>query len=522
MLLVNDFLSRSVNRFPDKEALICPEGRNSYKDLSMRVNSFSSLLLSLGVNKSDRVIIFLENSLESVVSMFGTLKAGCIFVVINPQVRSKKLEFIINDCGATVLVTNRNHLDKIREILGSCFSLKSIILTDSNVDGRLTYSNRTILLSPFNSAEVLANNMGGIQCKSDVDLASIIYTSGSTGFPKGVVMSHRNMCFVADSIIEYLENTVDDIIFSVLPLSFDYGLYQVLMAFRFGGTVVLEKSFGFPHHVLKRLKDENVTGLPIVPTIANILLRMKDLKKYELNCLRYITNTAQKLPRKTIFGLIDAFPNVRIYSMYGLTECKRVSFLPPEKLKSKPESVGKAIPNTEAFIVDKNGNRIDNAGVVGELVVRGPNIMVGYWNNQEETDKVIKPGKYPGDRWLFTGDLFKMDDDGDLYFIGRKDDIIKTAGEKVSPREVENVLYEIDDVVEAAVVGVPDELLGEAIRAVVALKTGSSLTDKDIIHFCSDNLESFMVPKYVEIRQELPKTSTGKISKKDLVDRIEL
>ena len=522
MLLVNDFLSNCVDRFPDKEALICPEGRFTYKELGEKVKSLSSLLFSLNVEKSDRVIIFLENSLESVVSIFGILDAGCIFVVINPQVRSKKLEFIINDCKASVLITDNNHLDQIRDILGNCFSLKSIILTDSNIDGRLTFTERTILLSPFYTPEILNESMDGVQCESDADLASIIYTSGSTGFPKGVMMSHKNMCSAADSIIKYLENTSDDIIFSVLPLSFDYGLYQVLMSFRFGGTVFLEKSFGFPHYILKKIKDEKVSGLPIVPTIANILLRMKDLKKYKLNSLRYITNTAQRLPKKTIFGLLEAFPDVSIYSMYGLTECKRVTYLPPGKLRLKPDSVGKAMPNTEAFIVDENGNKINRADVVGELVVKGPNVMVGYWNNQDETGKVIKPGEYPGDRWLFTGDLFKMDDDGDLYFVGRKDDIIKTAGEKVSPKEVENVLYELEDVMEAAVVGVPDDLLGEAIKAFVTLKNGSILKDKDIIKFCTLNLESFMVPKYVEIRKELPKTSTGKISKKNLVEKIDL
>ena len=517
-MIVNQFLSRSVDRYPDKEALICPEGRYSYREIGRKVAEFSDLLLHMNVNKSDRVLIFLENSLESVVSIFGILEAGGVFVVVNSQIKSKKMEYIINDCGTKILITDRNHLEQIRDVLGNCPSLENVIVTDADMEERITVNSRSIMLTPFCKSGKFSVSNHRISEIVDVDLASIIYTSGSTGFPKGVVLTHRNMVSAANSIIEYLENTSDDIIFNVLPLSFDYGLYQVLMAFKFGGTVVLEKSFIFPHHVLNRMKEEKATGFPIVPTIANILLRLKDLKKYELSSLRYITNTAQKLPRKTIFGLMDALPHVRIFSMYGLTECKRASYLTPEKLRAKPESVGQAMPNTEAFIVDANGNRITKAGVVGELVVRGSNVMVGYWNNPEDTKKVIKPGAYPGDRWLYTGDLFEMDEEGDLFFVGREDDMIKTVGEKVSPKEIENVLYDIEDVHEAAVVGVPDEIVGQAIKAVVALRKGSELDEKSIILHCSKHLEKFMVPKYVEIRERLPKTSTGKIYKKDLMN----
>ncbi len=516
-MLVNHFLSRSVDLYPDKEALICPEGRYLYQEIGDKVKVFSNLLLNMNVNKSDRVMIFLENSLESVVSVFGILEVGGVFVVINPQMKSKKMEYIIKDCGTKILITDRKHLEKIRDVLGNCTSLENILLTNAEDEEVISVDMGKIRVTPFSDAKRLPKGATQNPNIVDLDLASIIYTSGSTGFPKGVTLSHQNMSSAADSIITYLENTSDDIIFNVLPLSFDYGLYQVLMAFKFGGTVVLEKSFVFPHHVLQRIKEEKATGFPIVPTIANILLRLKDLKKYDLSTLRYITNTAQKLPKKTIFGLMEAFPYVRIFSMYGLTECKRVSYLLPEKLKAKPESVGKAMPNTEAFIVDAKGTKITKAGVVGELVVRGPNIMVGYWNNPQDTKKIIKPGTHPDDRWLYTGDLFTMDDDGDLFFFGRKDDMIKTAGEKVSPKEIENVLYDIEDVYEAAVIGVPDDMLGQAIKAVVALRKGSKLTEKEITLHCSKHLENFMVPKYVEIRQELPKTSTGKISKKELI-----
>jgi len=515
-MLVNQFLTQSIEKYPDKEALICSGWRYSYKDIGEKVKDFTNILLTKELEKSDRVVIYLENSLESVVAIFSILEAGGVFVVVNPQMKSKKMSYIINDSGAKILITDKVHLNQIDDVMGECKFLQDVFLVD--YEDSLNVKNKTINLNPFNSVKDIIDKRNQVLNIVDEDLASIIYTSGSTGFPKGVTLTHLNMSSAADSIINYLENNSDDIIFNVLPLSFDYGLYQVLMAFKFGGTIVLEKSFIFPHHVLQRIKEENATGFPIVPAIANILLRLKDLSKYELPSLRYITNTAQKLPKKTIFSLIDAFPNVKIYSMYGLTECKRVSYLPPEKLKEKPDSVGQSMPNTEAFLVDDRGKRITKPNVIGELVVRGPNIMVGYWNKPEETAKVIKTGDDSKDRLLYSGDLFSMDSDGDLYFQGRKDDMIKTAGEKVSPKEIENVLYELDDIQEAAVFGVQDDILGQAIKAVVALRKDSTLTDKEIIGHCLKHLENFMVPKFVEIRGELPKTTTGKISKKELID----
>jgi acyl-CoA synthetase (AMP-forming)/AMP-acid ligase II len=350
----------------------------------------------------------------------------------------------------------------------------------------------------------------------DIDLACLIYTSGSSGIPKGVMCTHQNVVSAASSIIEYLENTPDDIILNVLPLSFDYGLYQVLMTFKFGGTLVLEKSFLYPYAILDLLIKENTTGFPIVPTMVAILLRLKDLDRFDFSCLRYITNTAQALPPQYIIKLQQTFPAAKIYSMYGLTECKRVSYLPPDELDKRPTSVGKAMPNTEVYLVDKNGEKITKAEQVGELVVRGANVMKGYWNLSEETEKAYRPGSIPGEKVLFTGDLFKMDEEGFLYFISRVDDMIKTGGERVSPKEIENVLYKIDDITEVAVIGVDDDILGQVVKAFVVLKEKSNLTKEDIIKYSSKHLESFMVPKYIEICNKLPKSSHGKIAKKEL------
>jgi acyl-CoA synthetase (AMP-forming)/AMP-acid ligase II len=349
----------------------------------------------------------------------------------------------------------------------------------------------------------------------DLDLATIIYTSGSTGEPKGVMSAHYNVVAAATSIATYLENVEDDIILSALPLSFDYGLYQILMGFRFGGTVVLEKSFVYPYKVLEQLIQEKATGFPIVPTMLALLLQMEDVGKFDFSSLRYISNTAAALPVAHIKKLRALFPHVDIYSMYGLTECKRVSYLPPKDIDRRPGSVGIPMPNEEVFIVDKNGEEL-GPGEIGELVVRGSNVMQGYWNAPAETARRFRPGKYRGEAMLYTGDLFKKDEDGFLYFVARKDDMIKTKGERVSPKEIENTLCELEGVAEAAVIGVPDDIFGQAVKAFIVTKNNIEITEKTVMNHCLKNLEPFMVPKYLEFWDSLPKSPSGKIDKKQL------
>jgi acyl-CoA synthetase (AMP-forming)/AMP-acid ligase II len=262
---------------------------------------------------------------------------------------------------------------------------------------------------------------------------------------------------------------------------------------------------------------EKVTGFPIVPTMSAILTQMEDIRKKSFPHLRYITNTAAALPISHIQKLRELFPATALYSMYGLTECKRVSYLPPDQLDKRPGSVGMGMPGTEAFVVGEDGRRV-GPGVTGELVVRGRNIMLGYWEMPEETARKLRPGERPGELVLYTGDLFRADDEGYLYFVGRKDDIIKSRGEKVSPREIENVLYSMEEVAEAAVVGVPDPVLGEAVKAFVVKRAGFQITEKDVRSFCSKRLEDYMVPKLIEFAPELPKSDNGKIKKTFLTD----
>lgn len=515
-MLVQKFLENSASRLPDKEALICGDQRFTYRQINKSAVQLADALVKMGVKRQDRILIFLDNSAESVISLFGVLKADAIFVMLNPTMKAKKLNYIIKDSGARAVITHTNKARVINEALSDVTELKHIIwLGKSN---NIPETKQSLIAyhsweEVFAASEVPAFRY--ITKNIDIDLATIIYTSGSTGDPKGVMSAHYNIVSAARSITQYLENVEEEIIINALPLSFDYGMYQILMAFLFGGTVVLERSFTYPYKIIERMVQERVTGFPIVPTMVAIFLQMDDLTKFDLSSLRYITNTAAALPVSYIRRLKELFSHVQIYSMYGLTECKRVSYLPPSELDRRPDSVGIAMPNEEVFIVDENGNEV-GPGVVGELVIRGSNVMQGYWNAPEETKASYRPGRYTGETLLYSGDLFRKDEEAFLYFIARKDDLIKIKGERVSPKEIENMLCEIEGVIEAAVIGVPDEIFGQAIKAFIVKNNNRQLTEKAILKFCQRNLEPFMLPKYIEFRESLPKSTSGKIDKKYL------
>jgi len=508
-MLVHNFLEDSAGRFPGKTAVVAKGRRYSYGEIEGQSGRLALALRARGIGRGDRVAVLMDNSVECVISIFGILKADAVFLILSPSLKFAKLAYILNHCGAKALICDEEKAPRIRGLQRGVPGLDFLIAA-----GGAEIFAETVHPNSFSWEQAAAAGRGGGALRAnsiDLDLASIIYTSGSTADPKGVMLTHRNMISAADSIIKYLENSPDDIVLNVLPLSFDYGLYQVLMCFRFGGTVVLEKSFAYPYEVMKLVEREKVTGFPGVPTMFAILLRM-DLSRFRLESLRYITNTAAHLPVEHIARLRASFPGARIFSMYGLTECKRALYLPPEELDRKPGSVGRAIPNEEVWIVNAQGEKA-GPGVVGELVVRGSNVMKGYWRDEAATDAALRPGKLPGEKVLYTGDLFRMDEEGFLYFVGRKDDQIKTRGERVSPKEVESVLYKMEGISEAAVVPVPDAILGNAIKAFATVEKGSMLHKRAVILHCRRHLEDFAVPRCIEFRENLPKNPSGKIDR---------
>jgi len=510
MRLLHNLLERTAQRAPDKIALVVAGQRFTYAQIDSEASRLARGLRARGVARGDRVAIFADNGVEVVVSIFAALKAGAVFMPVNSLTKGDKLAYLLNDSRAACLVTTQALREIWERALANNESVRACVVSG------LPAHDGNERLSSYEA--VLADDSQELKSSStiDQDLASIIYTSGSTGEPKGVMLTHLNMVSAAQSVNGYLGMTGEDVILCALPLAFDYGLYQVLMGFMVGATVVLERSFAFPVKILQTAASEAVTVFPGVPTMFSMIMGLGNLAQFDLSRLRMITNTAAALSERHIRELRELFPQATLFSMYGLTECKRVTYLPPQQLDIRPTSVGRGMPNEEVWLVDEQSRRLPN-GSTGELVIRGSNLMRGYWEKPEQTARRLKPGPYPGEMVLYSGDIFRTDEEGYLYFVARKDDIIKSRGEKVSPKEVGKVLEALDGVQDAAVVGVPDEVLGEAIKAFVVLRPGCRHSEKDVLRHCQGRLESFMVPKHVAIVGELPKTDTGKIKKIGLV-----
>jgi long-chain acyl-CoA synthetase len=481
---VEALLETAAHYTPDKTALVSGEIRISYRQLDEQANRLAHALIAAGIEPGERVVICRGNSIETVAAIFAVLKAGAIFVVINPQSRADRVAERLADCAAAALFAEAplSRLGNTRWF--TAFDAPAYPSTPPRVPG------------------------------TEQDLAALVYTSGSTGESKGVMLTHRNLLSAADAICEYLELTADDVILSVLPLAFTYGLGQITTAFRSGATVVLEPSSMYPRAMLDTMARECVTGLPLVPTMASLILQ-QDLTNVSFPHLRYITNAAAALSNVKVRQLQKAFPHAKLYSMYGQTECQRVSYLPPDQLDARPASVGIAIPGTRVWIVDAEGNRVA-PGSIGELVVSGPHVMRGYWNQPDQTARVLCCDDVTGIGELHTGDLFRMDSDGFLYFVDRLDDMIKTRGEKVAPRHIEEVIARLPAVAEVSVYGVPDELLGEAVAASIALVPGTRLSRARIQRHCLEHLESFMVPRQIDIREALPTGANGKVNRRAL------
>ncbi|WP_338440216.1 AMP-binding protein [uncultured Aquabacterium sp.] len=523
-MLLHDFFVHSAAQSPDHIALVSDGQRHSFGELLQRSQQLASALQGIGLQRGDRVALFLDNRVEMAVAVWAVLQAGGAFMPINPLTKADKLAYMLNDARARVLITQ----DNLRGVWHAALAQNTSVDVawvcglqgaGGHDDGSSTGRERALpAFMPDASTRMAHVGVidGGL---IDQDLAAIIYTSGSTGDPKGVMLSHLNMVSACTSVSTYLGLRADDTVLCALPLAFDYGLYQLLMCARVGATLVLERSFTFPVKVLEVMVRERVTVFPGVPTMFAMLMNLQTLPSFALGHLRMITNTAAALSEAHIQRLRALFPQATLFSMYGLTECKRVTYLPPEHLDIRPTSVGRGMPNEEVWLVDEAGQRLPH-GSTGELVVRGSNVMLGYWDKPEATAQRLRPGPVIGGQTgapvLHTGDLFRTDSEGYLYFVARKDDIIKSRGEKVSPKEVENALYAIEGVFEAAVIGVPDDLLGQAVKAFVVCQPGVTLTEREVIRQCLSRLESFMAPKHVEFVDALPKTDTGKIKKTGL------
>jgi acyl-CoA ligase (AMP-forming) (exosortase A-associated) len=513
--LIHHMLQTNAERFPDKEALVDKAVRLTFADANRQVTAIANGLREAGIGRGDRVGIYLDTSVCLSLAIFAVSRAGAVFVPINGLLFPQQVAHIARDCQMTGLISTGAKLASLNAILAEVPSLRCLVATDD--------ANNEIAGPVHSIREFLDARVPGQWRDWGIgkDLAAILYTSGSTGKPKGVMLSHEQVMAGSSIVSDYLGITSDERIVGVLPLSFDAGLNQLMTAMQQGGTYV-PMTFTFAREIVRTLRSERITGMAGVPTLWSLMSQSSSsLDKTPLPELRYITNTGGRMPLTVLKSLRETLANTRIFLMYGLTEAFRSTYLPPEELDRRPESMGKAIPNTEILVVNEQGQPC-KPGEVGELVHRGPTVSMGYWGQPEVTARVLRPHPFAAaelgdtERVCYSGDLVRMDEDGFLYFVGRRDNMIKSSGFRISPTEVEEVLFQSGLVSGAAVIGIPDGSLGHWIKAFVTPRDGESVDAQTLLAFCAERMPRYMVPKEVQVLTALPKTSSGKIDYPEL------
>ncbi len=486
----------------------------SYAILAAQVEDVACHYLELGLARGERVAVYLEKRLETVAALFGAAAAGGVFVPINPLLKQAQVLHILSDCSARLLVTSPERLAMLAGRLDECPSLRAVIV----VGQPPAEAGTRIAISPWEARPAPGAHMP--HRVIDADMAAILYTSGSTGRPKGVVLSHRNLVAGAASVASYLENGPRDRVLAVLPLSFDYGLSQLTTMFHAGGCAVLMNHL-LPKDVIRAVSRERITGLAAVPPLW-IQLAQLDWPDSVGDHLRYFTNSGGHLPGPTLAALRGKLPRSRPYLMYGLTEAFRSTYLPPEEVERRPDSIGKAIPNAEILVVRPDGSPC-GPDEPGELVHRGIHVALGYWKDPVGSAERFRPapGQAAGlplpELAVWSGDTVRRDAEGYLYFIGRRDEMIKTSGYRVSPGEVEEVAYATGLVLEVAAIGVPHPVLGQAILLVAVPHDPSDTAIEALLDACRRELPAYMVPMRIVLRQTcLPRNPNGKIDRAGL------
>ena len=513
--LLHELIGVAARRTPAAPALSHGITRLAYGELELAVTALAGGLVGLGLQRAERVAIYLEKRVETVVASFGAPAAGGVFVPVNPLLKAEQVVFILQDCDVRVLFTSPERLALLAPVLAQCPALRHVVLTEAGATMPSLPAGVALVLW----SELLRAPAAPGHRVIDTDMAAILYTSGSTGRPKGVVLSHRNMVAGAKSVASYLDNHSGDTLLAALPLSFDAGFSQLTTAFHAGARVVL-LNYLMPRDVLKAMARESVTGLTAVPPLY-IQLTQIDWPAEIGEHLRYFANTGGRMPRETLAALRVRVPKAKPFLMYGLTEAFRSTYLAPEELDRRPDSIGKAIPNAEILVLREDGAEC-GADEPGELVHRGALVGQGYWNDAEKTAERYKllPGRPAGlqlpEYVVFSGDTVRRDSEGFLYFIGRRDEMIKTSGYRVSPTEVEEVLYATKLVGECVAFGVECATLGQAIQVIATAPPGVSTLDVSaLLAACRLHMPAYMVPAAIEAAAgPLPRNPNGKIDRK--------
>lgn len=507
--LLHHLIEHSAGRDPDAGALGADGATLSYGALVQQVHACAGGLVALGLDRGDRVAIYLDKRVETVVASFGAAAAGAVLVPVNPLLKAAQVSHILRDSGARVLVTSQARLAALGDVKGVCPELLHVILVDGDAPGTRSW------------AHLLDVSPGALHRVIDCDVAAILYTSGSTGQPKGVVLSHANMVAGACSVAGYLGNQRDDVLLAALPLSFDAGFSQLTTAFLVGAKVVL-LNYLLARDLVKALAAERVTGLTAVPPLYMQIAQLPWPDTIDGH-LRYFASTGGRMPRVTLDALRQRLPSARPFLMYGLTEAFRATYLPPEEVDRRPDSIGKAIPNAEVLVLRTDGSRCA-PGEAGELVQRGPLVAQGYWNDAPRTAERFRPlpaasgirpsGLVRDEIAVFSGDTVRMDEDGFLYFVGRRDEMIKTSGYRVSPTEIEEALLATGQVAECVAFGVDHAELGQVIAVAFSAPEGMDADVESLRALCRARLPAFQVPAHFLVwAAPLPRNPNGKLDR---------
>ncbi|TKB07434.1 class I adenylate-forming enzyme family protein [Desulforhopalus sp. IMCC35007] len=487
--LVQSYLQQAFFSSPDKTAIVSGQERISYSELYSRSENICQWLLQNDLKVGDRVGLLTDQPCEYIAAYFGVLNAGGIVVGLNTQTSDHALEAVLEDSGISIVLSHNKFLKH-----------GSVIKNAPSV--RVFETNIPALWGNEKQAAIQARPQLNTE-----DICQIIYTSGTTGTPKGIMLRHRNLIANTQSVIEYLELTPHDSVMAVLPFFYSYGNSVMLTHIGVGATLIVNQSFTYPNVILDQMAAEEVTGFSGVPSSFAILLHRSAVRERNFPKLRYLTQAGAPMSPTLATDLSSVFKGVKIFIMYGQTEASsRLSYLDPERLKDKAGSIGKAIPGVILTVCRPDGSAAE-PGELGEIVATGENIMAGYWGNSKETAKVIKSGR------LWTGDLARIDNDGFIFIESRKSDMIKSGSHRIGPKEIEETILQLPSTHEVAVVGRPDEILGEKIVAFVVLKDGCDVTEREVIGHCRRNLPAFKVPHQITFISDLPKTVSGKIQK---------
>lgn len=514
--LLHELVGASAAAAPAQTALFKGKERLDYEGLASSIARAAAAFVELGLARQDRVAVYLPKQFETVAAMFGASLAGGVFVPVNPVLKAAQVGHILRDSGARILVTSAARLDALAEELAACPAVRHVLLVDAGETGRAAHAEL------FSWAAV--TDSGGAPPPHrviDSDPVAILYTSGSTGKPKGVVLSHRNVVCGAASVSEYLGNTADDRILAALPFSFDYGFSQLSTAFLAGAGVALI-DYLLPRDIVRAAERYGITGLAAVPPLW-IQLAELDWPADAAASLRYITNSGGAMPEAVLGKLRARLPDTAVYLMYGLTEAFRSTYLPPSEIDRRPTSIGKAIPNAEVLVLRPDGSQCA-PGEPGELVHRGALVSLGYWNDAERTAERFRPinghsAELPlPETAVWSGDTVVADEEGYLYFVGRRDEMIKTSGYRVSPTEIEEVVYASGLAAEAVAVGVRHPVLGQAVVLLAVVPKGGEASTEAVLAACQAALPAYMVPAHVDWHAELPRNANGKIDRRSLAD----